>query len=85
MQGSCRAFAGRLCAPADIGVPAEVRLKAVVLKLPPEAALTFAGVWEFETGLRAVQLRGELMEVEGGCSFVCARETSHGEHTGFEW
>lgn len=27
-----------------------------------EAALTFAGVWDFETGLRATQLRGELME-----------------------
>ena len=31
--------------------------------LSGEAALTFAGVWDFETGLRAVQLRGELMEV----------------------
>ena len=29
-----------------------------------EAALTFAGVWDFETGLRAVQLRGEVMEVQ---------------------
>ena len=28
-----------------------------------KAALTFAGVWDFEMGLRAVQLRGELMEV----------------------
>ena len=25
--------------------------------------MTFAGVWDFEMGLRAVQLRGELMEV----------------------
>ncbi|CAE7674286.1 MCAT [Symbiodinium sp. KB8] len=39
------------------------RCKAVAgLSLGDFAALTFAGVWDFETGLRAVQLRGELME-----------------------
>ncbi|CAE7162498.1 MCAT [Symbiodinium pilosum] len=39
------------------------RCKAVAgLSLGDFAALTFADVWDFETGLRAVQLRGELME-----------------------
>ncbi|CAK8990393.1 unnamed protein product [Durusdinium trenchii] len=39
------------------------RCKAVAgLSLGDYAALTFAGVWDFQTGLRATQLRGELME-----------------------
>eukprot|EP00913_Durusdinium_trenchii_P014942 g14016.t1 len=40
-----------------------LRCKAVAgLSLGDYAALTFAGVWDFQTGLRATQLRGELME-----------------------
>eukprot|EP00435_Cladocopium_sp_Y103_P065812 s118_g27.t2 len=39
------------------------RCKAVAgLSLGDYAALTYAGVWDFETGLRAVQLRAEVME-----------------------
>ena len=35
---------------------------AAGLSLGDFAALTFAEVWDFETGLRAAQWRGELME-----------------------
>eukprot|EP00931_Biecheleriopsis_adriatica_P092944 TRINITY_DN66700_c0_g1_i1.p1 TRINITY_DN66700_c0_g1~~TRINITY_DN66700_c0_g1_i1.p1 ORF type:complete len:452 (+),score=114.72 TRINITY_DN66700_c0_g1_i1:56-1357(+) len=39
------------------------RCQAVAgLSLGDYAALTFSGVWDFETGLRAVQMRGEVME-----------------------
>lgn len=34
------------------------------LSLGDFAALTFAEVWDFETGLRAAQWRGELMEAK---------------------
>ena len=36
--------------------------RSISYMVSTQAALTFADVWDFETGLRAVQLRGELME-----------------------
>ena len=37
--------------------------KSCMCRFFMEAALTFAGVWDFEMGLRATQMRGEVMEV----------------------
>lgn len=50
------------------------RCQAVAgLSLGEYTALAVAGIFDFETGLKVVKLRGEAMQVFGGCAVYAGK------------